>query len=107
MTSVAMAYVMHKAPHVFPIVGGRKLEHLRGNMEALKIEFTEGDVKEIETGYDFDAGFPYDFLGGGKVPKGPAEVVFTQRFGNFDYVSIQEGIRPHKGPLSTHDPRWA
>ncbi|KAJ4149405.1 hypothetical protein NW754_000845 [Fusarium falciforme] len=30
ITSVALAYVMHKTPYVFPIVGGRKVEHLRG-----------------------------------------------------------------------------
>lgn len=106
MTSIAMAYVMHKAPYVFPIVGGRKVEHLKGNIEALGLELTEEDVKEIETGYDFDIGFPYNFLGGGKTPKGPADVVFTQRFGNFDYVPIQGAIRPHKGPLSTHDAKW-
>lgn len=106
MTSVAMAYVMHKAPYVFPIVGGRKVEHLRGNIEALGLALTDEDVEEIETGYEFDVGFPYDFLGGGKAPKGPADVVFTQRFGNFDYVPVQGGIKPHKGPLSTHDPKW-
>lgn len=106
MTSVAMAYVMHKAPYVFPIVGGRKVEHLKGNIEALGLELTEEDVEEIETGYEFDIGFPYDFLGWGKIPKGPADVVFTQRFGNFDYVPVQRGIKPHKGPLSTHDAKW-
>lgn len=106
MTSVAMAYVLHKAPYVFPIVGGRKVEHLKSNIEALGIELTKEDVDEIETGYDFDVGFPYDFLGGGKAPRGPADVVFTQRFGNFDYVPFQGGIKPHKGPLSTHDPKW-
>lgn len=105
MTSVAMAYVMHKAPYVYPIVGGRKVEHLKGNIEALGLELTKEDVKEIETGYDFDVGFPYDFLGGGKkIPDGPADVVFNQRFGNFDYVSVHGGIKPHKGPLSTHGP---
>ena len=25
---VAIAYVMHKAPFVFPVIGGRKVEHL-------------------------------------------------------------------------------
>ncbi|KAF6839577.1 norsolorinic acid reductase [Colletotrichum plurivorum] len=106
MTSVAMAYVLHKAPYVFPIVGGRKVEHLRGNIEALGLGLSQEDIEEIETGYDFDVGFPYDFLGGGKVPRGPADVVFTQRFGNFDYLPPVGGMKPHKGPLSTHDPKW-
>ncbi|MES2481469.1 MAG: aldo/keto reductase, partial [Pseudomonadota bacterium] len=34
ITSVALAYVMHKAPHVFPIVGGRTVGHLKEKMLA-------------------------------------------------------------------------
>lgn len=34
-TSVALAYVMYKAPYVFPICRGRKIEHLRANIDAL------------------------------------------------------------------------
>jgi len=40
ITSVALAYVMRKAPYVFPIVGGRKVEHLKGNIEG-----TEGGIE--------------------------------------------------------------
>jgi aryl-alcohol dehydrogenase-like predicted oxidoreductase len=43
ITSVALAYVMHKSPYVFPICGGRKVEHLKGNIEALGLELSEGD----------------------------------------------------------------
>lgn len=106
MTSVAMAWLMQKAPRVFPIVGGRKVEHLRGNIEALTLELGEEGIEEIDSAYGFEAGFPYDFLGGGKMPSGPAEIVFTQRFGNFDYVEETKTIKPHKGSLSTHDPKW-
>lgn len=106
MTSLALAWLMRKAPHVFPIVGGRKVEHLQGNIEALSLELTDEEMEEIDKAYGFEAGFPYDFLGGGKMPKGPADVVFTQRFGNFDYVEETQAIRPHKGPMSTHDPAW-
>ncbi|KAI0643569.1 Aldo/keto reductase [Trametes meyenii] len=31
--AVAIAYVMHKAPYVFPIIGGRKVEHLLANVD--------------------------------------------------------------------------
>ena len=34
---VAIAYVMHKTAYVFPIIGGRKVEHLLANLEALDI----------------------------------------------------------------------
>lgn len=106
MTSLALAWLMQKAPHVFPIVGGRKIEHLQGNIEALSLELSEAEMREIDGAYGFEAGFPYDFLGGGSIPRGPADVVFTQRFGNFDYVEETKAIRPHKGPLSTHDQAW-
>lgn len=70
MTSIALAYVMHKTPYVFPIIGGRKVEHLKGNIEALEIELDEKDVDEIEGASDFDVGFPmkfmYEFRGQGK-----------------------------------------
>ena len=44
ITSVALAYVMQKAPYVFPLVGGRKVDHIKGNIEALKVDLSEEDV---------------------------------------------------------------
>lgn len=66
ITSIALAYVMHKAPYVFPIVGGRKVDHLKGNIEALGIELTEEEINEIDDSEPFDVGFPQSFLFGGK-----------------------------------------
>jgi aryl-alcohol dehydrogenase-like predicted oxidoreductase len=62
ITSVAMAYVMHKAPYVFPIVGGRNIEHLKGNIEALALELSEADIDEIDGATAFDVGFPMKFI---------------------------------------------
>ncbi|KAK5155431.1 hypothetical protein LTS14_005692 [Recurvomyces mirabilis] len=64
VTSIALAYVMHKAPYVFPIVGGRKVEHLKGNIEALAIELTTEEIDEIDDSEEFDVGFPMSFLYG-------------------------------------------
>ena len=59
MTSVALAYVMHQSPYrVFPIVGGRKVEHLKGNIEALSLKLSVEEMEEIEGAYDFEFGFP-------------------------------------------------
>ncbi|PPJ50938.1 hypothetical protein CBER1_06513 [Cercospora berteroae] len=66
ITSVALAYVMHKAPYVFPIVGGRKVEHLKGNIEGLAVELTQEEVDAIEDAEPFDVGFPQSFLFFGK-----------------------------------------
>lgn len=62
ITSVALAYVMQKVPNVFPIVGGRKIDHLKGNIEALKLKLSEEDIKEIEGAHPFDVGFPMNFV---------------------------------------------
>ena len=62
ITSIAEAYVMHKSPYVFPIVGGRKVEHLKGNIEALGIELSNEELDEIDAAAPFDIGFPLSFL---------------------------------------------
>ena len=92
LTSVALAYVMHKAPYVFPIVGGRKIDHLKGNIEALSLRLSEEDIQTIESANPFDVGFPMNFLGGtGK----PNDVWLSNISGHFDFV---EGSKPVPAP---------
>lgn len=64
ITSIALAYVMHKAPYVYPIVGGRKVEHLQGNIEALGVKLTQEEIDGIEDAEPFDIGFPLNMLFG-------------------------------------------
>ncbi|KAF8529587.1 hypothetical protein BU17DRAFT_60375 [Hysterangium stoloniferum] len=40
ITVVAFEYVINKAPYVFPIISGRKIEHLQANIEALDLTLT-------------------------------------------------------------------
>lgn len=98
ITSVALAYVMHKAPYVFPIVGGRKIDHLKGNIEALGLELSKEDIDEIEAATPFDVGFPLSFLSMGVEggAKGPEDIFLTQMAGKFDYVKKSIPIRPQK-----------
>jgi len=103
LTSVALAYVMQKTPYVFPIVGGRKLEHIKGNVTALSVSLTEGEIKQIEGAYEFDFGFPSTFLSGtlisGAPPQtaeGPGDVWLTKLLGNFDWVEAEKPIKPAK-----------
>lgn len=79
-TAVALRYCMLKvstvvcsrktlshndqAPYVFPIVGGRKLEHLQKNIEALAIDLSGAEIKEIEAAVPFDFGYPHSLLSG-------------------------------------------
>ncbi|KAJ7605455.1 NADP-dependent oxidoreductase domain-containing protein [Mycena polygramma] len=63
--AVAIAYVMQKAPYVFPILGGRKVEHLVENLEALDITLSDEQIKYLESVLPFDKGYPTNFFGDG------------------------------------------
>ncbi|KAF9039200.1 Aldo/keto reductase [Panaeolus papilionaceus] len=63
ITSVAIAYLLHKTTYVFPIVGGRKVEHLNANLEALEITLSDEQMKYLESVVPFDLGFPANFAG--------------------------------------------
>jgi aryl-alcohol dehydrogenase-like predicted oxidoreductase len=106
LTSVALAYVMHKAPYVFPIVGGRKVEHITSNVEALKVDLSKDDIAKIEESYRFDPGFPHTFLSGTlfgdesdkpELPEGPEDVWLTKLMGTFDWVQDKTPIKPFVG----------
>lgn len=60
---------MQKTPYVFPVIGGRKVEHLHANLEALDITLSREHIDEIEAAVPFSLGFPYDyFVSGLKKP---------------------------------------
>ncbi|KAL4783667.1 NADP-dependent oxidoreductase domain-containing protein [Aspergillus varians] len=63
VTAVALAYVLQKVPNVFPIVGGRKVEHLQENILSLKIKLTPEQVKYLESVRPAELGFPHDLVG--------------------------------------------
>lgn len=86
ITSVALAYVMHKTPYVFPIVGGRKVDHLKGNIEALSLELSDDDMKEIEEATPFDIGFPHSMIG----TKANPEFWLLAQAGSLDFVEDQK-----------------
>ncbi|KAI5921542.1 aldo/keto reductase [Camillea tinctor] len=96
ITSVAQAYVTHKAPYVFPIVGGRSIDHLKDNIEALNLSLSEEDIKEIESAVPFDLGFPNNFLYAGQTPAHPGNVFLLAMGGTTDYVQELKPISPKK-----------
>ena len=55
--------------------GGRIVAHLKANVEALSLQLSLEDIMEIEKGYNFDPGFPHNFINmAGKAPQGPEDV---------------------------------
>lgn len=100
ITSVALAYVMHKQPYIFPIVGGRKVEHLKGNVEALSLELSDQDIDEIDQESGFEIGFPNNFIfefGGGK---------YNTRMTSSDVALLKFSVKldsvPHAPPIKPH-----
>ncbi|KAL3419760.1 norsolorinic acid reductase (aldo/keto reductase) [Phlyctema vagabunda] len=96
ITSVALAYVMQKTPNVFPIVGGRKIEHLQGNIDGLSLQLSEQEIADIEAANAFDIGFPNNFLGGPAGARGPKDVWLMNMAGSFDYPAPVKPLGPHK-----------
>ncbi|KAE8449382.1 hypothetical protein EG329_008283 [Mollisiaceae sp. DMI_Dod_QoI] len=90
ITSVALAYVMQKTPYVFPIVGGRKVEHLKSNVEALSLELSKEDMEEIEKASPLDLGFPHNMIS-----LGPNNFI-NGIGGATDWVEPPKAIAPHK-----------
>ncbi|OCH91305.1 Aldo/keto reductase [Obba rivulosa] len=90
ITSVAIAYVMQKTPYVFPIVGGRKVEHLLDNIEALSIALSPEQIQYLESIVPFEPGFPNVFIGDG-TSYGPWA---TSAFPHADRWPIQQPVRP-------------
>ena len=63
ITSVAIAWIMQKAPYVFPIIGGRKVEQLHQNIEALDIHLTDEQIQRLDNVVPLNKGHPYsDFV---------------------------------------------
>lgn len=86
LMNVALAYVMSKAPYVFPIVGCRTLEHIEKNIEALSVRLSDADIQEIEDASPLDPGFPNSFLYGTALPDHTNKVWIANMGGTMDYV---------------------
>nr|POE60657.1 putative aryl-alcohol dehydrogenase aad14 [Quercus suber] len=103
VTAVALAYVMSKAPYVFPLVGGRKVEHLKDNIQSLKIKLTSEQVEKLEAVTGFVPGFPNDFIGedsavtgdAGMLVSGTAQLSIVQ--GSKPIVLVRKAIIPEIG----------
>ncbi|EMD36884.1 hypothetical protein CERSUDRAFT_114803 [Gelatoporia subvermispora B] len=89
ITSVAIAYVLQKTPYVFPIVGGRKVQHLHDNIEALSIALSEEQIEYLESVQPFERGFPHGMIGDGTEYTG-----LFKSAGHFDKWPMAQAIRP-------------
>ncbi|KAF5340611.1 hypothetical protein D9611_007423 [Ephemerocybe angulata] len=87
--SIAIAYVMHKTTFVFPIIGGRKVEHLEANLEALDISLTTEHLKYLDSIIPFDLGAPHSVFG-----VGDGYTILNEANGRMDFWPLAKPITP-------------
>ncbi|KAF7364676.1 Aryl-alcohol dehydrogenase [Mycena venus] len=99
ITAIAIAYTLHKAPFVFPVIGGRSAEQLLANIEALDITLTDEQMAYIDAVLPFDKGFPSNFIVGFFVSHsysgeygGYSNVL--KRWSTFDHQPLLKPITP-------------
>ncbi|KAJ7039414.1 NADP-dependent oxidoreductase domain-containing protein [Mycena alexandri] len=91
ITAVAIAYVLQKVPYCFPIIGGRKVEQLMANVEALDITLSVEQIQYLESVVPFDLGFPLSMIG-----DGTQSSALMSSAGAFVKQPLAEPIRPTK-----------
>ncbi|KAF9799281.1 hypothetical protein IEO21_10596 [Rhodonia placenta] len=108
-TGATSITVMQKTPYVFPIVGGRKVEHLMDNIGALDIALTPEQIAELEAVKPFAKGFPHDMVV--RILFCPGCVRAQAKFGcatagrRVDILAIPfAGAEPRQVALSAGDP---
>ncbi|KAJ3810951.1 Aldo/keto reductase [Lentinula aff. lateritia] len=88
ISAVAIAYIMQKAPYVFPVIGGRKIEQFQENLKALDIWLSKEQVEFLEGVIPFNPGFPHNMLGDGTKP-------FFAMLSAMSYKKVQvQAIKP-------------
>ncbi|ORY68859.1 putative aryl-alcohol dehydrogenase [Pseudomassariella vexata] len=87
-TTIALAYVMSKYPYTYPIVGGRKVEHLKDNMKCLEITLTWKQIEYLESIIPFTVGFPSNLIGPDPKVMGKATGLLAAS-GNFHFVTTK------------------
>ncbi len=93
---------MHKAPYVFPIVGGRKVSHLKGNIEALGLELSREEIAEIDQSAPFDRGFPTNLFVRGEPVDVSGTVTGGDNLGNSLYSTVDFVGLPQPIPATKH-----
>eukprot|EP01114_Cavostelium_apophysatum_P019248 TRINITY_DN614_c0_g1_i1.p1 TRINITY_DN614_c0_g1~~TRINITY_DN614_c0_g1_i1.p1 ORF type:complete len:384 (+),score=94.52 TRINITY_DN614_c0_g1_i1:118-1269(+) len=88
VTGIALSWVMQKTPHVFPIIGGRKVEQLKDNIEALeKVRLTPEEFKELEDASPIDLGFPMNWIA-----KDPNQNMLLNTGGKYAFVGEPQPV---------------
>jgi aryl-alcohol dehydrogenase-like predicted oxidoreductase len=59
---IALAWLRQRRNPVIPILGARKLDQLRANLDIVNIELSEQQIQRLDEVSKIELGFPHDFL---------------------------------------------
>lgn len=93
LTAVALAFVLQSQPYVFPIIGGRKVEHFKDNIEALTISLDDEELAELHEASNFQLGWPHSMIS-----QSAGGNFLINNSGKYDWVEKPRAIgqKPHK-----------
>ncbi|CAH0048608.1 unnamed protein product [Clonostachys solani] len=86
LTCIALSYIIHKAPYVFPVIAARGINHLKEYIQALVVKLDPENIKAVDSAIPFDLGFPHSLLWKNDIPETPQNVSFLEMAGTFDFV---------------------
>ncbi|PJF36763.1 MAG: aldo/keto reductase [Candidatus Thermofonsia Clade 1 bacterium] len=66
-SQVAIAWLRQQRGLIIPLLGARKLEQLKDNLGALKVQLEPTHLARLEAVSRIDLGFPHDFLASGEI----------------------------------------
>lgn len=61
-SQVALAWLLHRKGVTSPIVGAKKLSHVKDNLDAVNVDLTQEEMQKLDEASDIELGFPHDFL---------------------------------------------
>uniref|UniRef100_A0A0B7JIA0 NADP-dependent oxidoreductase domain-containing protein n=1 Tax=Bionectria ochroleuca TaxID=29856 RepID=A0A0B7JIA0_BIOOC len=86
LTCIALSYIIHKAPYVFPVIAAQGISHLKEYIQALVVKLDPENIKAVDSAIPFDLGFPHSLLWKNDIPETPQSVSFLEMAGTFDFV---------------------
>lgn len=79
-SQVALNWVRQQRPNIIPIIGARKLDHLKDNLACLNFELTFEQLEELKEVSQFEIGFPQSFLSNERT----REILFGNTYSKID-----------------------
>ena len=61
-SQIALAWMRQKWPFVFPIIGSRKPDQIKDNLECLNVSIPEALMQKLDDVSAIEMGFPHDFI---------------------------------------------